>query len=258
MPRSQVVLIGEESIARDSPEYAAGISTQMRQYLPRVTVERHAKYTPPSIHRPREDMPVLYQPEDPTVGFKSGHAIKTPNRTFVVLNPWLHPSDIFVPHVNNYRAARYVSVTSPTQALLPDAPDANVSARLELDGPQTLHRAELRAAIGAMQYRSWNTEGFNSIVIATNSDYVVRGGTEWVWKWAKNGWTNPVDGYPVANRSLWEKFMKEVRKMESVGVEVRFWYISAEWNEAAVELANAGTLRKDVDNTFQKVVGILV
>ena len=174
-----------------------------------------------------------------------------------------------------------MSVTVPTQVLLytagacidyglptacagwslifrPDAPDANVSARLELDGPQTLHRAELRAAIGAMQYRSWNTEGVRSVVIATNSDYVVRGGTEWVWKWEKNGWKNPQDGYPVANRSLWEKFMKEVRKMEAIGVQVQFWYISAEWNEAALELANAGTLRKDVDQTFQKVVGILV
>ncbi|KAG8839868.1 hypothetical protein FRC20_005887, partial [Serendipita sp. 405] len=204
MPRqSQTLLIGESSVARDSPEYSSG-PTHFQRYLPKVTVERHGKYTPPSIHRPRDDMPILYQPEDPTVGFKALAAIKAPNRSFIVLNPWLHPSDIFVPQVNNFRASRYVSVVNPQQALIysagacidfglptaaaawsiifrPDAPDANMTSRLELDGPQTLHRAELRAAIGAMQYRNWNSEGFRSLVIATNSDYVVRGATEWAW-----------------------------------------------------------------------------
>lgn len=166
---------------------------------------------------------LVIQPEDPTIGFKSLPSIKNPQRTFLVLNPWLHPSDIFVPHVNNFRAARYVSVMNPQQALLytagacidyglptaraawslifrPEAPEANVSCRLEQDGPQTLHRAELRAVIGALQYRNWNSEGFRSIVIAINSEYVFRGATEWAWKWEKNGWKNPVDGLPVANR----------------------------------------------------------
>lgn len=258
-----------------------GFSAQPQRYLPKTIVERHSKYTPPSVHRPREEIPVLYQPEDPTQGFKSLPAIKNPNRVFVVLNPWLHPSDIFVPHVNTYRAARYVSVTNPQQVLVytagacidyglptaraawsfifrPDAPDANISMRLEMDGPQTLHRAELRAAIGALQYREWNKEGFRSIVIATNSDYVFRGATEWAWKWEKNGWKNLQDGYPVANRGLWEKFMKEVKRLESIGVEPKFWYISNEWNEAALEMANNCTSKKDAEPTFSKLVGVLV
>lgn len=171
-------------------------------------------------------------------------SIKNPQRAFLVLNPWLHPSDIFVPHINDFRAARYVSVMNPQQALLytagacidyglptaraawslifrPEAPEANIACRLEQDGPQTLHRAELRGAIGAMQYRSWNSEGFRSIVIATNSEYVFRGATEWAWKWEKGGWKNPQDGLPVANRGLWERFMKEVKKLESIGVEIK-------------------------------------
>ena len=261
-------------------------------------VERSSKYTPPSVHHPTVDMVVLYQvslschapqkystnilqPEDPTVGFKSLPAVKNPNRSFIVLNPWLHPSDVFVPHVNNFRASRYVNVLNPLQALVyvagactdygfptargawslifrPEAPEANVACRLEQDGPQTLHRAELRGAIAALQYRNWNSEGFRSLVIATNSDYVVRGATEWAWKWEKNGWKNQHDSSPVANRGLWEKLMKEVRKLESIGVEPKFWYISAEWNEAAVEMAIAGTQRQDVDSSFQKVVGVLV
>jgi ribonuclease HI len=140
----------------------------------------------------------------------------------------------------------------------PEAPDANVGCRLEQDGPQTQDRAELRGVIAALQYRNWNTEGFRSLVVATNSDYVIRGATELVWKWEKNGWKNPQDAFPVANRGLWEKFMKEVRRLESIGVEPKFWYIDAEWNEAAVELAMAGTQRQDVDASFQKVVGVLV
>lgn len=277
----QLTLIGESSVARDSADYTSNLAPQPRNYFPKNMVERSGKYTPPSVHRPTSDMLVLYQPDDPTVGFKSMSSIKNPNRAFIVLNPWLHPSDIFIPHVNNYRAARYVNVLNPQQVLVyvagscidyghpsaraawslifrPEAPEANVTCRLEQDGPQTQHRAELRGAIAALQYRQWHTEGFRSFVIATNSDYVVRGATEFAWKWEKNGWKNPQDGYPVANRALWEKLMKEVRKLESIGVEPKFWHISSEWNEAACEMAEAGTQLQDVDTSFQKVVGVLV
>jgi ribonuclease HI len=215
------------------------------------------------------------------MGFKAMGSIKSPVRKFVVLNPWLHPSDVFVPQVNDYRAARYISVMNPQQVLLyvggacydygkggtraawslvfrPDAPDANVTCRLERDGPQTQQRAELRGVIAALQYRAWNSEGFRSIVIATNSEYVIHGATEWAWKWDKNGWKNPNEGVPVPNRSLWEKLMKEVKKLESIGVEPKFWHVSPEWNEAAIDLAMEGTKREDVDSSFQKVVGILV
>jgi ribonuclease HI len=60
---------------------------------------------------------------------------------------------------------------------------------LENQGPhgeieaQTSNRAELRALIGALQFRLWHNEGFNCRVTATDSSYTVDGATDWMWKW---------------------------------------------------------------------------
>ncbi|KAH6625899.1 hypothetical protein C7974DRAFT_209457 [Boeremia exigua] len=60
--------------------------------------------------------------------------------------------------------------------------------RLETRGPtgeaasQTSNRAELRAVIGALGFRLWNNEGFQRLVVATDSTYVVDGSTEWMKK----------------------------------------------------------------------------
>ena len=57
----------------------------------------------------------------------------------------------------------------------------HVAFRLENEGPtgqqhqQTSNRAELRAVIGALRFRSWTGEGFKTVVIATDSEYVVNG-----------------------------------------------------------------------------------
>ncbi|KAF4935261.1 Ribonuclease H [Colletotrichum fructicola] len=56
-----------------------------------------------------------------------------------------------------------------------------ISLRLEDQGPggevyqHTSNRAELRAVIAALRFREWYGEGFKSIVIATDSTYVVNG-----------------------------------------------------------------------------------
>jgi len=64
--------------------------------------------------------------------------------------------------------------------------NGTVSFRLETQGPsgavypQTSNRAELRAVIAALQFRCWYGEGWTQLVIATDSEYVVSGATEWV------------------------------------------------------------------------------
>ncbi|KAI8402352.1 hypothetical protein FOFC_17661 [Fusarium oxysporum] len=62
--------------------------------------------------------------------------------------------------------------------------NASVNERLEHQGPlggfgnPTNNRAELRAIIGALRYRNWASEGFTTLVLATDSEYVVKGATE--------------------------------------------------------------------------------
>ncbi|KAK2123956.1 hypothetical protein NOF04DRAFT_1349468 [Fusarium oxysporum II5] len=59
--------------------------------------------------------------------------------------------------------------------------NASVNERLEHQSPlgdfahPTSNRAELRATIGALRYRNWASEGFTTLVLATDSEYVVKG-----------------------------------------------------------------------------------
>lgn len=46
-----------------------------------------------------------------------------------------------------------------------------------------------------------------SVVIYTDSTYVIRGITQWVWGWRQRGWLT-AEGQPVANRELWEELVR--------------------------------------------------
>jgi ribonuclease HI len=78
-------------------------------------------------------------------------------------------------------AAGWGFVFRTPQASRPDV--GRVQGRLGDHGPsgeshpQTSNRAELRAVIAALQYRVWYGEGWKKLVIATDSEYVVKGAT---------------------------------------------------------------------------------
>ncbi|KUJ11292.1 ribonuclease H-like protein [Mollisia scopiformis] len=105
--------------------------------------------------------------------------------------------------------------------------------------PQTSNRAELRAVIAALQYRAWDGEGWNRIVIATDSEYTVKGATEWIKNWQSNGWRTS-NREPVKNKDSWELLLKEVRFLKEKGVEVVFWWIPRELNGEADAAAKRG------------------
>jgi ribonuclease HI len=120
-----------------------------------------------------------------------------------------------------------------------------VSGRLEEQGPraddciQSSNRAELRAVIAALGFRHWPDEGFNTVVIATDSEYVVKGSTQWAKTWVKNDWkTKNRNGHgraSVKNRDLWETLLEECTRAQRNGLVVKFWHIPREWNTLADE-----------------------
>ncbi|KAF8533779.1 ribonuclease H-like domain-containing protein, partial [Trichophaea hybrida] len=69
--------------------------------------------------------------------------------------------------------------------------------------PQINNRAELRAAILGLGLRVWSGEGLSSVVMATDSEYVVNGACDWIKKWRSNGWVTALGG-KVVNQDLWE------------------------------------------------------
>lgn len=107
-----------------------------------------------------------------------------------------------------------------------------ISYSLGNDGfSHTSNRAELEAVILALGLRYWPGEGFQSVVIATDSEYVVLGITQWMRNWIQRGWRTAT-GAPVANQDLWQALRDRLGELEGMGCHVQFWWIPREWNEA--------------------------
>lgn len=67
----------------------------------------------------------------------------------------------------------------------------------------TNNRMELSAAIEALK----SVDSTDSITLFSDSQYVIKGITEWVDGWVKKNWKNS-QKKPVMNRDLWEKLIE--------------------------------------------------
>ncbi|KAH7305796.1 RNase H domain protein [Stachybotrys elegans] len=142
-----------------------------------------------------------------------------------------------------------------------------VSGRLEQQGPwgddgmQTSNRAELRAVIAALRSRHWPGEGFHTVVIATDSEYVVEGSTRWSKTWVRNNWKtrsrSREGGYmSVKNKDLWEVLLGECERAHGNGMAVRFWKIPREWNELVDEHAKRAAEIEEAPEGWVEVMGV--
>ena len=78
---------------------------------------------------------------------------------------------------------------------------------VELGGREdhtTNNRMELMGAIKALEYVS--TLGDEKIELFTDSEYVMKGITEWIAGWQKRGWRTAAKK-PVLNQDLWQKLI---------------------------------------------------
>lgn len=112
--------------------------------------------------------------------------------------------------------------------------------------PQTSNRAELRAVIAALRFKHWTDEGWKSMVIATDSEYVVEGITNWVQRWIQNRWKTS-QGKPVMNQDLWKVLLGEMEKWKTYKMKVQFWRIPRELNKDADSYAKEAALKVKKD-----------
>ncbi len=71
----------------------------------------------------------------------------------------------------------------------------------------TNNRMEMSAVINALK----NTPTDAMIEIHSDSEYMIKGITEWVYNWQKNGWRTR-DKKDVLNQDLWQEMLTEVEK----------------------------------------------
>ncbi len=72
----------------------------------------------------------------------------------------------------------------------------------------TNNAMELTAVIRAIEKIHGHPGG---ATVYTDSVYVIRGITQWIWGWRKNGWKTS-EGADVANQDLWKKLSGELAK----------------------------------------------
>lgn len=109
---------------------------------------------------------------------------------------------------------------------------------LELGGQEahtTNNRMELTAVIEALQVLETLPPTGSPIDICTDSTYVIRGITQWVWNWRKRGWIT-TEGKDVMNMDLWKKLSKTVSNKEINWKYVR-GHSGIPGNERADEIA---------------------
>ncbi|KAJ6184329.1 hypothetical protein N7519_005630 [Penicillium mononematosum] len=82
----------------------------------------------------------------------------------------------------------------------------------------------------------------NTFVIKTDSEYLVRGLTEWLPKWKKNGWKT-CKGVPVANADMFKLVETGIIMVEMV-VQVKFWLVPKANNLEATCLAKVALVEE--------------
>lgn len=81
------------------------------------------------------------------------------------------------------------------------------------DGATTNNRMEMQAAIAALEFFA-ATDGTSSCVLYTDSEYLIKGITQWVKGWKKKGWKTAA-GKPVLNQDLWEQLDNLDRQIQT-------------------------------------------
>ncbi|TGN53777.1 ribonuclease HI [Paracoccus liaowanqingii] len=109
----------------------------------------------------------------------------------------------------------------------------------------TNNRAEMAAALNAMQfadsYRTPEGQPAASVMICTDSQYVLKGFTEWLPGWMARGWRKS-NGDAVENRDLWERLMAAAEGLPLTWHKIKGHSGHPE-NERADQLAKAAAER---------------
>lgn len=107
---------------------------------------------------------------------------------------------------------------------------------VELGGPEnptTNNRMEVTAALQALRKVANDPA---PILLFTDSTYLIRGITQWIWGWKRKDWKT-AEGGEVLNRDLWEQLLRIVAARPEGG--------KIEWNYVRGHIGNPGNERCD-------------
>lgn len=125
----------------------------------------------------------------------------------------------------------------------------------------TNNRMEISGALQALNLvlqKKWHLKCPN-ILMLTDSTYLIRGITQWVWGWRKKGWKN-AQGEDVSNRDLWEELMRTVSELKPAELNWQYvrGHVGIPGNERCDEIATSLTNNKWVNLYRGPLIGYSV
>ena len=124
------------------------------------------------------------------------------------------------------------------------SPDAGIkmSAPWTYKSVPTNQKCELLAAIIALK------EIDGDVILYTDSDYLVKGMTEWMPGWIERGWKKSRRGSPIKNVDYWKKLRSLTKGRDVIFRHVK-GHNGIEGNEIADRLANVGAVMHEMKHT---------
>jgi len=107
----------------------------------------------------------------------------------------------------------------------------------------TNNRMEMRAALEALTLAASHPRG--SIIVHTDSSYLINGITKWVRGWQARGWKT-ADKKEVLNQDLWQKLSDAVDSLGPIEWQYVGGHVGIAGNERADEIASEFALGKKV------------
>lgn len=98
------------------------------------------------------------------------------------------------------------------------SPDGHVRELGGKDPATTNNRMELTGPIKALAALEKSS---TPITLYTDSTYVIRGITQWIWGWRSKGWKN-AQGEEVQNKDLWEALLKQVMRHKPIAINWKY------------------------------------
>ena len=77
----------------------------------------------------------------------------------------------------------------------------------------------------------------SKVIIKADSEYVVKGVTEWMSRWKRNGYRT-VKGGQVVNAEVFRSIDEQIDRLDGFGVRCLFWHVPRDQNQEADALAN--------------------
>lgn len=111
--------------------------------------------------------------------------------------------------------------------------------------------AALRALVAALELKTWGSEGWKQVTIATDNKDVYNGITSKVSKWYYKGWLDEGAKQHPPRPELWRRALELISEQADHGCEVKLLLITTEQNQHAADLARKVAPSDSVSQHYQ-------